>query len=375
MTTLADLYQLLASAARREPWRPATGERVVIYGAGGFARVTYQAVRDAGANIVCALDRRGDAARIAPELPTFRPGEEPADGRESTTAVVGVLNREANPLEMEQLLRSLGYSRVVSVPELYESFGSELGPRFWLTSRAEYVPHEPRIAEAADIWSDDVSAELYRSILSFRLLWDTTVAPSPCVGPQYFPPDVVRFGAPLRFVDCGAFTGDTLADVARLGMAVESVFAFEPDRAHYERLVAYSKEFSRLTGAAVSLWPCAVADKVGMMSFESDAGEAGRLHVGGSSQTLAVSLDEVLPSAGPTYIKMDIEGAELRALAGATAMIRRSRPRLAICAYHRPEDLWEIPLFVRDLDLSYDLYLRAHGHDSFDVVMYAVPRA
>ena len=89
----------------------------------------------------------------------------------------------------------------------------------------------------------------------------------------------------------------------------------------------------------------------------------------------AVALDDVLPSAAVTDLKMDIEGAELDALHGAERTIRRTRPRLAICVYHRAEHLWEIPLFVRDLGLGYDFYLRSHGRYGFDVVMYAVPQA
>ena len=83
----------------------------------------------------------------------------------------------------------------------------------------------------------------------------------------------------------------------------------------------------------------------------------------------------MLPSAAVTDLKMDIEGAELDALHGAERTIRRTRPRLAICVYHRAEHLWEIPLFVRDLGLGYDFYLRSLGRYGFDVVMYAVPQA
>jgi hypothetical protein len=86
-----------------------------------------------------------------------------------------------------------------------------------------------------------------------------------------------------------------------------------------------------------------------------------------------VALDDVLPGIVATDLKMDIEGAELDALRGATELIRRRRPRLAICVYHQPEHLWRIPMFVRDLGLSYDFHLRSHGFFGFDVVMYAIP--
>ena len=64
----------------------------------------------------------------------------------------------------------------------------------------------------------------------------------------------------------------------------------------------------------------------------------------------------------------------IRTLHGAKRVIERCRPRLAICVYHRPQDLWEMPLLVHGFDLSYDIYLRSHGHYDFDLVMYAIWR-
>ena len=78
--------------------------------------------------------------------------------------------------------------------------------------------------------------------------------------------------------------------------------------------------------------------------------------------------------SGRRVLALENDPAELDALRGAERLIRRSHPRLAICVYHRAEHLWEIPLFVRDLGLQYDYFLRSHGHFGFDVVMYAVPR-
>ena len=72
-------------------------------------------------------------------------------------------------------------------------------------------------------------------------------------------------------------------------------------------------------------------------------------------------------------IKMDVEGAELSALLGAKETIRDSRPGLAICLYHRPEHLWQIPLLLKQWDPRYEFALRLYRHAGFDLVMYARP--
>ena len=74
------------------------------------------------------------------------------------------------------------------------------------------------------------------------------------------------------------------------------------------------------------------------------------------------------------FIKLDVEGAEKKALDGAKQLIVRSRPVLAISLYHQPQDLWELPLFLSTICENYKFYIRQHYANSFDSVLYAVPK-
>ncbi len=53
------------------------------------------------------------------------------------------------------------------------------------------------------------------------------------------------------------------------------------------------------------------------------------------------------------FIKMDIEGAERRALVGAAHVIRRFRPRMVVCVYHIEDDPVEIPALIMSLRRDY----------------------
>jgi len=92
-----------------------------------------------------------------------------------------------------------------------------------------------------------------------------------------------------------------------------------------------------------------------------------------ASEIKCASLDELFADAYPTYIKMDIEGAEMDALTGASRIIRDSSPVLAICVYHRIDHLWKLPLLLRSLSDKYTFFLRPHADACWDLVCYAVP--
>lgn len=68
---------------------------------------------------------------------------------------------------------------------------------------------------------------------------------------------------------------------------------------------------------------------------------------------------------------MDIEGAEIKALNGLEKTIKLCQPQLAICAYHMPEDLWMVPLYIKNIDQGYKIYLRHHSYTDSETVCYA----
>ena len=86
----------------------------------------------------------------------------------------------------------------------------------------------------------------------------------------------------------------------------------------------------------------------------------------------AVALDETVYDKKPTYIKMDVEGAEQEALKGCRKIIQDYKPKLAICIYHKPEDLFEIPAMIKEMNPEYKLYVRQYVNAWFDTVLYAV---
>lgn len=72
------------------------------------------------------------------------------------------------------------------------------------------------------------------------------------------------------------------------------------------------------------------------------------------------------------FIKMDVEGAEIESLKGARQTILRDKPKLAICIYHKPQDLIELPRYIKTIVPEYKLYIRHHSNGPGENVLYAV---
>ena len=377
--TPQDLYGELASGSG--PTRPpvdllAGAGSVVLYGAGNMGREVLRLLTSQGRNVRCFLDRNARPGDQVEGVPVYPPDDPACDeaARRETPVIVTIFNPDVAMPALRQQLRGLGWRNVMLFVEFHRRFAAELGDRFWLTALDFYRGLEGPLRAAADLWSDRQSREIYDAVLRYRLEADPARLPAPDLDHQYFPPDVPAWERPCRFVDCGAFDGDTLAHLQRTGFALEAVAAFEPDADNLRRLSGQMASLAAApAGPEALLWPCAVAAATARLRFDSGRGAASGLSTAGQEFVQAVALDEALAGFRPTLIKMDIEGAEHGALLGARGLIERHRPGLAICVYHRPQDLWEIPRLVQSWNLGYRFYLRAHRHNGFDLVLYAVP--
>ena len=68
---------------------------------------------------------------------------------------------------------------------------------------------------------------------------------------------------------------------------------------------------------------------------------------------------------------MDIEGAESAALEGAIETIKKFRPVLAIAIYHSMEDFINIPRWILDLNLDYELFIGHYTIHAEETVCFA----
>lgn len=229
--------------------------------------------------------------------------------------------------------------------------------------------HRKQLEDTFDVLEDELSKRSMAAYINQKISADFKYIAEIRQEHQYFETGLVELSAEERFLDCGAFDGDSaeafVDALRRRGIdGYEEIISFEPDAGNCQKM----------RGRNLPQHTCVckgVAEKPGIVSFAAD-GASGRVETGGGERIELESIDHYLNGARATMIKMDIEGMELSALKGAQRTIKTWRPKLAICIYHKREDLWEIPKFIKELEPSYRFYMRAYSNTTLELVLYAL---
>lgn len=190
---------------------------------------------------------------------------------------------------------------------------------------------------------------------------------------QYFDEDIIKLGKEEVFVDAGAYHLETSVRFAnrclKAGFKDYKIYAFEPDEISHEtcqEIVADKRELENVQLFNYGLW-----NKKDMLCFDGVGGSASKVVEMSSQKIEVVDLDSVV-NERVSFVKMDLEGAEMEALRGAQETIKKYRPRLAISIYHKEDDMYEIPMYIKELVPEYRLFIRHYSDALHETVLYAV---
>ncbi len=361
-----DLVKLLEQASCAAP-DPILPKEAIVYGAGTFGQQTARLLEANGITVKAIVDRNPKSGL---DWECLQPD---AVGKlASLDVMIGICNYQVDIATVNHDLKAQNFTgRIYSPVETYQLLeASKPQDHYWLATKPRYLENREKILSIFDLLADELSKQVYCSIWRYRLTGNPTCLPRP-MSAQYFPSDIPSWRHPVRLIDCGAFTGDTIEDALRRSISLEAVAAFEPDPENYRKLVAYAT--ANIEHLKPILLPCGVYDKACQLRFDPEAAASSHVSESGSIVIQCVSIDECLPGFAPTLIKMDVEGSELQALHGARSTIETHRPGLAISAYHKPADLWEVADLINSFDLGYKIFMRAHAEHCFETVTYGVP--
>jgi FkbM family methyltransferase len=347
-------------------------QSAVIFGGGVLGNWIAAAAIAAGVEVVAFADNDqalwGKSLR---EVPILSPAEAVASFPEAYF-VVGVFNSSGPRRQLDEL----GCIAVVGFPAFFWRYHMHFRGATGMDLPHRILAQERAIQQGYACLHDAHSRREFAAQITWRCTSDYAVLPQHGDSADlYFAPDLYQLNSSEVFVDCGAFDGDSVgAFVSRVSGVFNHAYACEPDpenRLSFERNAA---RYPPTIRERVSLLPFAVGDRDGVVYFDV-TGTAGS-HVStdtGASALDSRRIDTLFENLAPTIIKMDIEGAEPKALAGARETIRRARPVLAVCAYHYCEHLWTLPVLIRSIAPDYHIALRRYAEECWETVYYAVP--
>ena len=351
---------------------------IVLYGAGNLGRRVLRGLRKnrldpiAFADANPALrDQRVDG------IPVFSPKDAVREYADSAVFVVCVWHpdRRHSVYHIMNAITEMGARRVTSFVPLFWKYPDTFLPYFFWDLPSNLVGEGNSVQECYLKLSDDASRSYLLDNLRFRSHGDFSPPSRPSELPAYFPRELFRVSNDECFVDCGAFDGDTIRGfVDQTQGKFRRIVAFEPDPHNFRALQQNFLSAEGFGGRAI-IHNAAVAARRGKVHFNATGFDDAAVTKDGELEVDCTTLDESLVNENPTFIKMDIEGSEYEALSGGRNTIGALRPILAVSVYHRPSDLWTLPIYMQELQPESQLSLRMYWHDGFDLVCFAVPSA
>jgi len=251
-------------------------------------------------------------------------------------------------------------------------------------ARTYFRKKKDKVDIIASSLQDDESKRTYLSIIEYRkseffrqLFQKKENAPAyHGYENQYFVNDFFKYGENEILVDCGAYIGDSIEAFSKTVPNFSKIIALEPDSNNFKQLQEKYKEAKNIFLINAGAW-----EKNDCLNFSMEEyGPVSRLYKDDKKNNkkiilvnvLALDTIEEIKKSKISFIKMDIEGAELEALKGAKETIEKNKPRLAISIYHYNRHFIEIPEYIHSIVPEYKFYVRHYNKEyPHETVLYA----
>ena len=339
-----------------------SGNSTYIWPAGQMGRLFYERFKEAGYNNMYLVDSN----------PQTKNAISPNDITDAQNSVLIIATlKHANIITAAAAEIGLSdsvmyYESVALLPEHLQDFPDDFYISTFIMLKEHLLGNKERYIAMYNALDDELSKERFIDNMLFRLTgdmeytfpWDESL-------PQYFNSLVPKFDEESVIIDAGGYTGDTLEVFLQNNSRFKAYYLFEPD----SELLAKAKTVSadkRITYICKGL-----SDTVGEASFMTDGGMGGSITENGNV-TISLSTIDAEVKDKVTFIKMDIEGAELSALKGSRKTIIDDKPILAISLYHKASDYLDIFEFILSCNPHYKFYIRHHLDYYAETVLYAI---
>ena len=200
-----------------------------------------------------------------------------------------------------------------------------------------------KIKNAYELLADERSRKTFEEIIRFRISGELSHLFN-AESPRQAVFDCLDVKKGARILDLGAYNGDTATEFFK-AFAPREIVAVEPDERNFRKLLANTENM------CVTPINAASGESDGTVMFYQSGSRGSRK--GGTKEVRQVRGDFL---GKFDFIKIDVEGNESQTLKGLYENMKE-RAKMLVAAYHRPEDIFEIPLYVHSVMPEYKIYL------------------
>lgn len=267
-------------------------------------------------------------------------------------------------------LKNMGFNNVFSPLLFFTVYHKKFDLLVWNNNINIIFKNKRKIKSVFLSLADQKSKKIFLGIIKFRLTFKTTILSHIIDNQnQYFDKNIIKLSPNEIFLDGGAYDGDTIKMFIKKSKNIfNKIYAFEPDDKSF---ILLNKYINTLSDERIRSFKIGLGKTKEKLHFTNEGNLQSKITDNGKILVRIFPIDNY-KNIHFSYIKLDIEGFEKQALLGAKNVIHKYKPKLAICSYHKIEDLWEVPYMIKKMNNKCKLYFRHYSNFLFETICYSV---
>lgn len=352
---------------------------IVLYGAGKLGELAINLLNQIGITPKFIIDKAPEKrGKLLNAIKIISPDDIDENDKHKSIFAICTVNVPFN--ELYDFLKSHDCKNIFPFFDLIQDYSKQLGiSNGWICNKLSQDDKD-NIIKIYDGFHDDISRALYLQVLYWRIRREEIIFKDArvTVGEKFFPKDILpRSKQDEFFIDCGAYNGYIIKDFLKYcNYNFSKIIAFEPDLRNYAELNKYISILNKDIIPKIETYNYGIGDKKDKQYFYSGLGEASRFEDQPNNELVDLNtIDNIFANYNNiSYLKIHVEGYELKVLKGALKVINNNRPIIGVTIYHNEEGLWKVPKFLMENLKGYLFYNRLHCYCGIASVLYAIPK-
>ena len=234
-------------------------------------------------------------------------------------------------------------------------------------NREFYENNTDKIKAVKSMLKDDKSEQVFENVIDFKLTGDMMLLFGCETEREEAYRNILKLSDNEIYMDLGAFNGDTVAEFINNVNDYEKIYAAEPDRKNFGKLLNNTADVRNIEHLNIC-----ISDKCGEVTFAKHGGRNSTATADGIA-IKSETVDSILDGRPVTFIKFDVEGLEKEAITGAAETIKQYKPKMLVSCYHRSEDIFTLPLLIKSIRDDYSVYIRHNPYiPAWDTQFYFI---